>query len=69
MYTAIFANMLGYSLASANLVVILPRVVQFLYLYSRIGSEEAMMLERFGDDYRAYAGRTGRLLPRLFHQD
>jgi len=27
--------------------------------------EEKMMLERFGDKYRAYMGRTGRFLPRL----
>lgn len=34
-----------------------------LYLY-RIPREEQMMLERFGDEYRAYMQRTGRFLPR-----
>jgi protein-S-isoprenylcysteine O-methyltransferase Ste14 len=32
----------------------------------RIRYEEALMSARFGDEYRAYAGRTGRLLPRLW---
>lgn len=30
----------------------------------RVRHEEAMMLERFGDDYRAYMARTGGVLPR-----
>ncbi len=35
------------------------------FLLVRIPREEAMMAERFGDEYRAYMKRTGRLLPRL----
>lgn len=31
----------------------------------RLPHEEAMMLEHFGDEYREYSRRTGRLLPRL----
>lgn len=42
----------------AMLVSLLP-----LYLL-RAGREEQMMLEHFGDEYRAYMNRTGRLLPR-----
>lgn len=30
-----------------------------------VSSEEEMMLERFGDEYREYMRRTGRFLPRL----
>ncbi len=38
----------------------------FLPFYlSRVPNEERMMLEHFGDAYRAYAARTGRVLPRL----
>jgi len=33
-----------------------------------VGHEEEMMLERFGDEYRAYMERTGRFLPRLGRQ-
>lgn len=43
----------------ASLVLFLP-----LYL-SRAPREERMMLERFGEEYRAYMRRTGRVFPRL----
>jgi len=45
--------------APAFLVVQIP-----LYL-RRIPTEERMMLEQFGDEYREYMKRTGRLIPRL----
>jgi protein-S-isoprenylcysteine O-methyltransferase Ste14 len=32
---------------------------------SRIGFEESLMIEYFGDQYRTYMKQTGRLLPRL----
>ncbi len=35
-----------------------------LYLL-RVGDEEQMMLDTFGEEYRAYMERTGRLWPRL----
>jgi protein-S-isoprenylcysteine O-methyltransferase Ste14 len=43
----------------AGLVLFAP-----LYL-SRVPREEQMMLERFGEAYRAYMSRTGRVFPRL----
>lgn len=45
----------GYSL----LVFALPQ-----YL-SRMGDEEQMMLEQFGQEYQDYVQRTGRIIPRL----
>jgi protein-S-isoprenylcysteine O-methyltransferase Ste14 len=30
--------------------------------------EEAQLIERFGEQYRAYMRRTGRFLPRLRHR-
>jgi protein-S-isoprenylcysteine O-methyltransferase Ste14 len=35
---------------------------------SRIGFEEALMIEYFGDQYREYMKRTGRLFPRMIIQ-
>ena len=32
--------------------------------FLRVPREEAMLLEQFGDEYRQYMARTGRLLPR-----
>lgn len=37
----------------------------FLEVTSRIGFEEQLMLDYFGDRYRSYMKRTGRLLPRF----
>ena len=45
----------GYSF----LVVAVPQ-----YLL-RVNHEEQMMLEQFGEEYRAYMERTGRMIPRL----
>lgn len=36
-----------------------------LDIAARIRAEEAMMTSRFGEQYQAYARRTGRFLPRL----
>ena len=36
-----------------------------LDIASRIGFEESLMLEYFGEQYREYMTKTGRLLPRL----
>ena len=43
----------------AGLVLVLP-----LYLL-RVPREERMMLDEFGEEYRAYMDRTGRVIPRL----
>jgi protein-S-isoprenylcysteine O-methyltransferase Ste14 len=34
--------------------------------FCRIGTEEELMRQSFGDEYRAYAARTGRIIPRIF---
>lgn len=49
-----------------NWIAGLSMLVTFLpgYLY-RVRVEEQMMIEHFGDEYREYMGRTGRLFPRL----
>jgi len=36
-----------------------------LEIVSRIGFEESLMVEYFGDQYRDYMKKTGRLIPRL----
>jgi len=43
----------------ASLIVMLP-----MYLL-RVRREEQMMLEQFGEEYRLYMKRTGRIIPRL----
>ncbi|MBL8577838.1 MAG: isoprenylcysteine carboxylmethyltransferase family protein [Mesorhizobium sp.] len=39
--------------------------VGILFL-ARVGAEEAMMEKHFGEQYRSYAARTGRVIPRIF---
>lgn len=34
--------------------------------FCRVGAEEEMMRQSFGEEYRAYAARTGRIIPRIF---
>jgi len=44
----------------ASLVILLP-----LYLL-RVKREEQMMLEQFGEEYRSYISRTGKVIPRFW---
>ena len=64
MYTALFSFFVGQALVSASWLIVVLVVVAILVLYARIGKEETMMIEQYGDEYRAYMRRTGRFLPR-----
>lgn len=46
----------------AGFAFLLLSTLQYL---TRVGAEERMMLEQFGDQYREYMQTTGRLIPRL----
>ena len=48
---------------SALALALMPLV--FLMFHRRMNVEEALLLRRFGEDYRAYMARTARLLPGL----
>ena len=65
-YTA-FVLILGSALLiSANWFIGLAWLgMTVLEVASRVGFEESLMLEYFGDQYREYMKKTGRLLPRL----
>ena len=66
MYTALFLLGVGFLLLTANWAVGVPLIVALPILVAmRIDNEEALMIEQFGDEYRAYMRRTGRFLPRL----
>jgi len=66
MYTALFLLGVGFLLLTANWAVGVPLIVALPILVAvRVGNEEALMIEQFGDEYRAYMQQTGRFLPRL----
>ena len=49
-----------------NWIAAFASLVTFIPLYlRRVPQEEQMMLEHFGEEYRTYMERTGRVIPRL----
>ncbi len=66
MYTSFFILGVGILLLSANWLIASVYLIAASSMYiDRVSSEEKMMIERFGDAYRDYMKRTGRLIPRL----
>lgn len=66
MYTAHSLLVIALLLAPANWLIGLPAVIGLaVILISREGHEEAVMIEKSGDEYRGYMKRTGRFFPRL----
>ena len=63
MYTAIFLQSIASFLLSANWVIGISGLGTSILCVARVGEEEALMIEEFGDQYRAYIERTGRFLP------
>ncbi|HNU68245.1 MAG TPA: isoprenylcysteine carboxylmethyltransferase family protein [Myxococcota bacterium] len=64
MYTAVFLFFGAVAVTTANWLIIGPAMAIILVLSVRIRFEEAMMLDRFGETYSAYAANTGALVPR-----
>ncbi len=67
MYSAFFIIGIGLGLLSANWLVGVIYLGPLLVMYmARVALEEKMMIDRFGDTYRQYMKRTGRLWPRFW---
>ena len=67
MYTALYMQLSGWLLLSANGLLGLYWLGIFtLIVATRIHDEETMLLKAFGDEYRVYMQKTGRFLPSLF---
>ena len=51
---------------TANWIVAIANIAAVTLMYvARVADEEKMMIDQFGDEYRAYMRNTGRLLPKL----
>lgn len=65
LYTAQMAYFFALTLVSANLLLLVSFLFIMIFIITRIPKEEKTLPEQFGDEYRAYMKRTGRLLPRF----
>jgi protein-S-isoprenylcysteine O-methyltransferase Ste14 len=63
-YLVGFLGLLAVALMSANWFIALTGAVVIALLVYRTRTEEAKLIERFGDEYRAYRERTGAFFPR-----
>ena len=64
MYTALLLYAIGQALAISNWIAGFANLIAMTLLIAlRLGAEEQMMVEQFGDAYAAYAARTKRLVP------
>jgi len=64
LYTGMFGWCAALSLLTANWIFVMVCVFSIAGLLWRIPKEEQMMIEAFGDEYKAYMQRTGRFFPR-----
>jgi len=65
MYAGILLFLFSQVLVSDNWLFFIILLSLIPFLYARMEKEERMLLERFGEEYAAYMGRTGRVLPKL----
>lgn len=56
----------GMGLALGSLTLLAFTVAIVVWIVYRVRDEEAMLIERFGDEYRAYQRRTKRLIPSVY---
>lgn len=64
MYTSFFLYNVGLLLLVSNWFAGVPPVLAFAWMYwHRVGREERVMLEQFGEAYVEYAHTTGRIVP------
>lgn len=67
MYTSIFLYALGQALVVPNWIAGPANLAAFLVLFAvRVQSEEQMMADKFGDQYRNYLAKTKRLIPGIW---
>jgi protein-S-isoprenylcysteine O-methyltransferase Ste14 len=67
MYSAIFLYAIAQAMLLPNWIAGPACLVAFIAMFAfRVGFEEKMMTERFGQEYRAYMARTKRLIPGIW---
>ena len=64
-YLGSFTFVIALALVAANWLLLLPSLFIVTFIYLQIGTEEKMLMARFGDEYRDYMKRTPRLIPKF----
>jgi len=64
LYTAMIGYGTSLALVTANWVFVVLAVAMIAGLFARVPKEEQMMIEEFGEEYKAYMQRTGRFFPK-----
>ena len=64
-YDAMALFILAMGLLAANWCILVSGAVVFILLGIRTATEEAHLLNRFGEPYQTYKDNTGRFLPKL----
>ncbi len=65
LYTGMFGWCLALILLTANWIFLAICALSAAGILWRIPKEEQMMVESFGDEYKAYMQRTGRIFPKF----
>ena len=67
MYTGVLLGGIGQALLLHNWIAgPATLIVGILFVIFRVPQEERMLLDHFGDAYRSYMKRTGRIFPKIF---
>jgi protein-S-isoprenylcysteine O-methyltransferase Ste14 len=67
MYAAFWLQAIAQALLLPNWIAGLSGLAAVaLLFFIRVGREERLMLEQFGDDYRSYMARTNRIVPGIY---
>jgi protein-S-isoprenylcysteine O-methyltransferase Ste14 len=64
-YTGMFIWAGGLALLTANWTFVVVAVLVCAVFVVRVPREEQMMIEEFGEEYREYMKRTGRVFPKI----
>jgi protein-S-isoprenylcysteine O-methyltransferase Ste14 len=64
LYTAMIGYVTSIALITANWLFVVFAIIAASATFARVPKEEQMMVEEFGEEYKAFMQRTGRFFPK-----